>query len=257
MVAVYRHDVHKARSRAHEHAEETLFGVRVNEEVPRGADRDAAVLSRPRGRPERTVDAHESWYRLSLVTGDVAVDGSVADVDAALHGLVGRDDPVAVHEAWLESSVPALFSESPYYPYTSLKFHTLLAAALLDNYRAGFAFDELFLAVTPRGGVPEIVPHRTVLATAGVALHVTGEPGGRPAARLGDVPVRSFADTWARLPEVPFAVDASRRWRMLDAQLRRVRSWSTALQYIEEFVETFELTSRGGRDAGSGGDRRE
>jgi len=82
-----------------------------------------------------------------------------------------------------------------------------------------------------------------VLATSSFAVSVTGEPGGRPAARLGDVPARSFADVWTRLPELPFAVEAAREWRVLDAQLRRIRSWSTALQYIEEFVAAFTSTS--------------
>ena len=259
MVAVYRHDVHKARSRSHEHAEDVLRGVRVNEPVPCGADGDAALLSRPRGEPEQTVDAHETWHRLSLLTGQTALTTEATDsLDAALHGLIESDDADELHAAWLESSVPAVFNESPYYPYTSLKFNTLLVAALLDNYRSGFDFDELFLAVTPRDGAPEIMPHRTVLAMPGFAFHVTGEPDGRPAARLGDVPAKSFADTWARLPSLPFDVNASRRWRVLDAQLRRIRSWSSALQYIEEFVAAFEpgsnsqnrrgaAESRGGR----------
>jgi hypothetical protein len=56
---------------------------------------------------------------------------------------------------------------------------------------------------------------------------------------LGAAPARSFADVWARLPEYPFDVGAAREWRVLDAQLRRIRSWSTALQYIEEFVAAF------------------
>ena len=237
MVGVYRHDVHKARSRSHEHAEENFYDVRVNEAVPLGADADAALLSRPRGKPERTLDAHESWFRVSLLTGEVmSTSGTVNDLDVALRELIESDDADALHAAWLSSDVPSVFSESPYYPYTSLKFHTLLVAALLDNYRAGFGFDELFLAVSPREATPEVVPHRTVLSTPGFALYVTGEPGRWPAARLGSRPARSFADVWSRLPEFPFGVDASRRWRVLDAQLRRIRSWSVALQFIEEFV---------------------
>jgi hypothetical protein len=79
--------------------------------------------------------------------------------------------------------------------------------------------------------------HRTVLWTPALALHVTATPGDRPAARLGDAPARSFADVWSRLPAHPVDVDGGRRWRLLDAQLRRIRSWSVALAYIDEFVE--------------------
>jgi len=247
LTAAYRHDVHKVRGRRHAAARDELYGVSVNEPVPCGADGDAALLSRPSGEPVETVDNHVSPFRLSLVTGSAAVEAE--RVEAAAGGgfreLVTPRDPAVLHARWLTSSVPAGFNESVYYPYTSLKFHVLLVAALLDNYRAGFEFDELFLAVSPGGefegdasaamGSRGVVPFRTVLWTSTVALHVTGEPGGRPAARLGGEPARCFADVWSRLPEHPFDV-GERRWRVLDAQLRRVRSWSTALQFIEEYV---------------------
>jgi hypothetical protein len=222
-----------------------------------GADRDAALLSRPDGEPEQTVDAHASPSRISLLTGEVVLTGSVgADGrGVAVRELVRIEDPVAMHEAWLSSEVAALFNESVYYPYTSLKYHTLLTAALLDNYRAGFEFRELFLAVEDLDG--SVTPHRTVLSSPGVRLCVTGEPGDRPAARLGDEPKRCFADVWSRLPEHPFDVDGERRWRVLDAQLRRIRSWSAAFQFIEEFLEVYGVGSRdrGGR-VDSGGDGR-
>ena len=61
MVAVCRHDVHKARSRRHKAAAASVGGVRVNESVQSGADADVALLSRPRGSPEQTLNAHESF----------------------------------------------------------------------------------------------------------------------------------------------------------------------------------------------------
>jgi len=235
VLVAYRHDVHKARGRSHEHAAEWFRDVPVNESVPVHADRDAALLSRPRGRPADTLPAHESQRRVPLLAGEQSLLDDVGDADAALYELVAMESPAALHEAWLDASVPALFSESVYYPATSLKYHTVLVAALLDNYRAGHAFEELWLAVTSHGPgeAATVVPHRTVLTTPWFALHVTGEPGEWPAARLGDVPAQSFADVWARLPNHPFDVDGQRWWRVLDAQLRRIRSWSTALQYIE------------------------
>jgi hypothetical protein len=256
MVAVYRHDIHKARMRGHEHAEETFLGVRVNEAVPLGADRDAASLSRPCGEPEQTLDAQESWFRVSLLTGQVASTiEPVGDIGGSLSELISIEDAEELHTAWLDSIVTSLFTESPYYPYTSLKYHTLLAAALLDNYQSGFEFDDLFLAVTPPGTDPEVVPHRTVLATPVFALHVTGEPGNRPAARLGDVPSRSFTDVWARLPATPVDADWECRWGASDAQLPQIQSWSAALQFIEEFTATLESVDLG--DAyDTGGDGR-
>ena len=250
MVAVYRHDVHKLNGRRHDAAADEYHGVRVNEYVPRGADRDAALLSRPAGEPEQTVANHSSSYRLSLLTGESATEPSriMAAADDGFRELVASEESTRLHAAWLTSDVAAAFNESPYYPHTSLKYHVLLAAALLSEYRAGYSFDELFLAVLPGesgaadGGVDaalesELVSaHRTVLWSPLVTLAVTSDPGDRPAARLGSGPARSFADVWSRLSGKPFETDGERAWMVLDAQLRRLRSWSTALQYIEEFV---------------------
>jgi len=95
MLAVYRHDVHKLRGRSHTAASERVAGVRVNETVPLGADRDAALLSRPDGEPEQTLDAHASPGRVSLLTGDVVMTGSVgADGrDAAVREVVQVENP--------------------------------------------------------------------------------------------------------------------------------------------------------------------
>ena len=61
-------------------------------------------------------------------------------------------------------------------------------------------------------------------------------------------------DVWARLPTVVFDGDTTRnrRWRVLDAQLRRFRSWSTALQLIKEYCDRFDPS---GSVSGSGGGR--
>ncbi|MFC7021161.1 MULTISPECIES: hypothetical protein [Haloarcula] len=235
MLAVYRHDVHKLMMRSHTAARDRVAGVRVNEQVPLGADRDAALLSRPRGEPEQTVANHESPFRLSLLTGDTAVnpDQTDGDIERAVRELVQIEDPTEMHDAWLTASLPAQFTESVYYPYTSIKYHTLLAAALLSNYRAGASFEDLCLVVDDAHDDP--VSHRTILHTDYASLRLTASPGNSPAASLGPAPARSWADVWSRLPDHPFLADTSRRSRNLDAQLRRIRSWSTALQFIEDF----------------------
>jgi hypothetical protein len=264
MVAAYRHDVHKLRHRRHSAATDEYAGVAVNETVPLHADRDAALLSRPRGDPEQTVANHWSPYRLSLLTGETAVetDRIQAATGGGFRDLVTADNPEQLHAQWLTSRVAGAYSEAVHYPYTSLQYHTLLTAALLDAYRAGYAFEDLWVVATapnlndtPNTGTartrdPEaalaadaVEPHRTVLWTPALALHVTAAPGDRPAAPLGDAPARSFADVWSRLPAHPIDTDAGRRWRLLDAQLRRIRSWSAALAFIDEFIELHGSTA--------------
>jgi len=148
--------------------------------------------------------------------------------------LIGIEDAQTAHERWLTSDVAAAFNESVYHPYTSLKYHTLLVVVLLDNYRAGHEFADLRLIVDPAG---EIVPFRTVFDGERFALRIGIEDGDRPSARLGSRPWRSWASAWNRLTAHPLDTDRGKYDMTLDANLRRTQSWSTALQYVEDYAE--------------------
>ena len=234
MVAAYRHDAHKLNGETHDYAPDTFHGVPVNQTVLHGADGDASALSRPNGKPEQTVDNHETHYRLSLLTGTSHYDPeefSRPRLSEVITDLLTGSDPEAMHRAWLTSDVASGFNESIYYPYTSLKYHTLLVAALLDNYRAGYEFADLLLVVDD---TEEIVPHRTVYAGDRFALRIDENADGQPWARLGRRPWRSWASAWKRLTAHPLDVNHDKHDMVLDANLRRIWSWSTALQYIED-----------------------
>ncbi len=237
MIAAYRHDAHKLNGEPHRTASDSFHGVPVNQQVPLGADADASALSRPSGEPEWTVANHETHYRLSLLTGEGAYDPddfARPVLSEAISDLLTGSDSKVMHQAWLASNVASGFNESVYYPYTSLKYHTLLVAALLANYRAGHTFDNLLLAVdTPE----EVVPHRTVYAGDRFTLRIDESADGRPWARLGSRPWRSWASTWTRLTAHPLDTAHDEYDRVLDANLRRIWSWSTALQYIEDFEQ--------------------
>ncbi|WP_200531404.1 hypothetical protein [Halorubrum sp. LN27] len=234
MVAAYRHDVHKLNGKTHGAASDTFHGISVNQTVPHGADGHASALSRPNGKPDQTVDTHKTHYRLSLLTGESYYDSkkfSRPHLSKAIIDLLTDSDPETTHRAWLRSDVASGFNESIYYPYTSLKYHTLLVAALLDNYRAGHEFADLLLIVDD---AEEIVPHRTVYAGDRFALRIDENANGKPWARLGSRPRQSWASTWKRLTAHPLDVNHDKYDMMLDANLRRIWSWSTALQYIED-----------------------
>lgn len=237
MLSAYRHDAHKFTGESHDNAREKFAGVTVNQSVPEGADRDAAALSRPQQKQEQTVPTHDDHYRLSLLTGQTAYDPDEftrGTIEREVAALIGIEDAQKAHEQWLTSDVAAAFNESVYHPYTSLKYHTLLVAALLDNYRAGNEFADLRLVVD---SAKEVKPFRTVFDGERYALRIDVDDDGCPSARLGSRPWRSWASTWNRLTGHPLDTDHD-KWDMtLDANLRRIQSWSTALQYIEDFAE--------------------
>ncbi|GAB7017601.1 hypothetical protein JCM18750_04620 [Halostagnicola bangensis] len=105
-------------------------------------------------------------------------------------------------------------------------------AALLDNYRAGHEFADLLLIVDD---AEEIVPYRTIYAGDRFALRTDEDAGGNPRSRLGSCPWRSWASAWKQLTAHPLDVHHDKHNMVLDANLRRIWSWSTALQYIEDF----------------------
>ena len=235
MLAAFRHDVHKFTGESHANARETFAGVPVNDTVPSGADSDGAALSRPQDVQEQTVPTHTNHYRLSLLTGETAYDSSESSaIESDIRDLVAIDQAETAHEQWLGSAVASVFNESAYHPYTSLKYHTLLVAALLDNYRAGAEFSDLRLIVDSAG---EVVPFRTVFDGDRFALRLDESADGNPSTRLGTHPWRSWASVWRRLTEHPLDTDRNKYDMTLDANLRRIQSWSTALQYLEEYAD--------------------
>lgn len=235
MLTAFRHDAHKFTGESHANARPEFAGVRVNQTVSQGADGDAAALSRPQQKHKQTVQTHDNHYRLSLLTGETAHtrgEFSRATTESEVSDLLRTEDAETAHERWLKSDVAAVFNESVYHPYTSLKFHTLLVAALLDNYRTDHKFGDLRLIVDNAGSV---VPFRTVFDGDRFALRIDVNTEGNPSARLGSHPWRSWASTWNRLTAHPLDTDHDKYDMTLDANLRRIQSWSTALQYIEDF----------------------
>jgi len=232
MLAVYRHDAHKMRGRSHAAGPREIAGVEVNADVPYGADADAAALSRPSGKPQPVVEGHDTHYRLSLITGRSRYDPdtfALRHYEDELLALLATDDAEAMHRAWLDSRVVAAFNEAVSYPYTSLKYHTLLVGALVDCYRNGHGFGDLRLVGDESA---EVIPFRTVYHDGARSLHVTTDHG----ARFGEVPSRSWGSVWSRLPSHPLQTDEYREHMVVDAQLRRIRAVSTALQYLEDAV---------------------
>jgi len=238
MLATYRHDAHKMTGRAHENAPEEWFGVSVNADVPYGADGDAAAMSRPNGKPEQVLHDHETHYRRSLTTGNTKYDEQEFNLQAyggELKALLATDDAEKMHLRWLADDVVSGFNESVYYPYTSLKYHTLLVGALVDCYRNGMEFDDLGLWIDTDA---RITPYRTVFTHEGsegipaFTLRIDSHSRGE-SSKLSSYPMRNFASVWKRAPFHPWTDSNKQVILWLDAQLRRIRAWSTALQYLE------------------------
>lgn len=160
MLVAYRYDAHKLTGHGHDCAPETFETILVNQEDSHGADADATALSRPSGQPDQTVPAHQSRSRLSLFDGTSSEENTSEDSGSeAIRQLLVLEGPEQLHKQWLTSAIASQFCESVYHPYTSLKYHTLLAAALLGNYRSGNELADLSLVVDP---ADSLVQDRTI-----------------------------------------------------------------------------------------------
>jgi len=231
MTAVYRHDVHKMHGGSHGNSPDEWHGISVNQDVPYNADIDAAKMSRPKGKPEQTLHGHDTHYRRNLMSGESTYDKDGFAIDHVYEDLVAllEERPVVnTHSAWLQNDIVSGFNEAVYYPYTSLKYHTILVAALVWYYREGYEYDDLGLWVPEeRQSGPHVVfnSRQWQLCIA---------PHERPhSAKLGSRPMQNFAEVWMRLPTHPWPDDPREEIKWIDAQLRRIQSWSTALQYLE------------------------
>lgn len=233
MVAVYRHDAHKFRGQSHANAPEEWNGISVNEDVPYGADGDAAAMSRPSGKPHQTLAGHDTHYRRSIADGTVSYDEerfSLRRIESEVLKLLEERPVATMHKRWLHSRVAAGFNESVYYPYTSLKFHTVLVAALVWWYRDGYEYDDLGLWLLDDA---ETVTPPLVFRTERFQLAIAPHEKGK-SAKLSSYPMQNFASVWMRMPRHPWnhnPLNEHDRW--VDAQLRRIKSWSTALQYLD------------------------
>lgn len=237
MLAAYRHDIHKLRNVVHADATDEFASVPVNDQPAYGADAAASKMSR-QPRAEYVLPGHDSFHRRSVVTGRLAhgrQSFSLHHYESSLRDLVTIGDAVEMHRAWLDGRLPALFNEGAQFPYTSLKYHTLLVAALVDCHRSGLELDELGLQEVP---TDDPQPFRTVFRFVGDAdlppfrLDI-GEHSVGETAKLGHSPTRNFNDVWSRLPTHPFG-DGDRRGMVADSTLRHIRAWSTALQYLDD-----------------------
>lgn len=135
------------------------------------------------------------------------------------------DNTSLLHTKLLQDNILSNFNETPPMPFTSLKYHTLLVCAIYYNHlKYNRRFDELYLNYT---NTPED-PYTVIFKYNNHNLVINNKKNG---GRIGFIPTHNFGDTIGRLvcshSELLFT-------QYIVENLRRFRSWSVGLQYLED-----------------------
>ena len=232
---------------SHKNAEETKDGP-----LPYSADDYSAHMSRAGLRIDDPEGEISSRYRIDLIRRQCFYDATrfnKAENIKQINELkeLSKNAPlIEVHKKWLESDLPSKYNEDPGYPYTSHKYHTLIAEAILYNSANDYHFDTFCLAVA----MPAKVELTTLIQLDDASLHLVPVSRlseftcGYQLPKVGEKPPKedgkkhktypkgcwpNFNIAWVHLDKHP------KISKHLDAYIRRIGSWSTALQLMEDW----------------------
>jgi len=117
------------------------------------------------------------------------------------------------------------------YPYTSLKYHTLLTANLYWNYLHGRQFKDICFKIIDMDDVIDIfdVVYIDIDNNKCFIISVADKYKRYDAlAVLGNKPTMNFGNLMGRLRGEVYIE------KQLFSNLRRIKSWSTGLQYFDD-----------------------
>lgn len=197
------------------------------------ADGDASKMSRYiKGKIVWGEDI--SHYRRSIVTGKIAYNLYKFNLRTYWPQLEKKylkwnGNVKDLYNTLLKCNIVSNFNESPNLPYTSLKYHTTLVTNLTWNYLYDNDFSDLYLQFMNIDDLDEIF--NVVLICDDFCFTVQKLDKRFPYSALGNYPTMNFSSVMSRFRG---KIDIN---KVLFSDLRRIKSWSTGLQYIEDFYQ--------------------
>jgi hypothetical protein len=217
IIQILRHDLHKIRitgSLAHKNA--------LQDTVAQQSDGMAAWMSRN----FLKVRFEESLYRKSLIFQNLNLKTPRTLV--SLHRLEAADlfkesSAVKMHAAILRSQLLNLYCEAREFPYSSLKYHILLACALFYNFKCGYNLKDLYLCENLLPESPFQIVYQDFEREWTILPNQSKEG-------LSKIYPR-FYITWERRRKESFGGEH----QIFDETLSSIGSWTVALATIEDF----------------------
>lgn len=226
-----RHDFHKMKGKKHNKNNPQHV-------VPMGADGNAGDMSRLKLKSKFNTNEEDaddvSNYRLSLIDGTNLFEHGKRETlcEEIRREFRYTDSPADVlYKKLLLCKSFSMFNEDVDYPYTSLKYHTLLTANLYWNYLHGRQFKDLCFKIINMDDVIDIFDvvyidnNNNKCFTISVADKYKKYDA---LAVLGNKPTMNFGNLMGRL-RCDVYIE-----KQLFSNLRRIKSWSTGLQYFDD-----------------------
>ncbi len=140
--------------------------------------------------------------------------------------LETKESTQTLHNKLLKDKVISNYNEITSMPYTSLKYHLLITTALHYNILMKNDFKDLYLNYTK----DIIEPYSIIFNFNEHNFVINNDKKG---SRIGYISTTNFGDTINRLYKLPFP-------EFIVENLKRIRSWSIGLQYLEDALTKLE-----------------
>jgi len=137
--------------------------------------------------------------------------------------LFKEPDPVKLHTAVLNSKLLNLYSEAREFPYTSLKYHILLVAALYYNFKSGYDLKDLYLCEN----IPVEKPFQVIYHNKGREWAILPHCAQKSLSKIHP----KFHTTWERRKTQSIGGES----QIFAELLTTIGSWSVALATIEDY----------------------
>lgn len=232
------HDLHKMKGAKHKN----------NKKLSTSADADASKMSRPRIIKKPKYAKKVSNYRISLLDDTLCYNVGQNSRDELCSKIREKYNlnnlAIDMYNSLLNiESKPDIsnFNESPLYnnefdlPYTSLKYHTILTTNLHWNYLHKMKFKDFQLKIISSdviGEIFDVIFKDTINSKCLVISDKNSYPQYEAHSIIGSTPFMNYGDVLSRMKGNIY-FDKS-----LYANLRRIKSWSIGLQYLEDYSKS-------------------
>ena len=213
-LTILKHDLHKVKLAGATPHSEALPDFLMNK-----ADGIAARFSR---NWMKCQIEEVSPFRCSYFTFDpvIKLKSKKFEVSQIINNLFKEKDPLILHAQVLKSELLNMYSESLEFPFTSLKFHILLACAFYYNFTKGHDWFQLYLNENPDSCSEFQIIYKDK-SREWALVPGTGMSRVQP----------EFNLTWDQRTKLSIGGENTE----LGIILSHIGSWSTALALVEEF----------------------